>query len=745
MKYFFAFGFSLLALFSCESNKSLSLKYGQIITQSVSLKQDSFRINGTDSLNQPVLTIEGENIIVDFNGAVLTGSNDKEWPNEFYGLGILIKGKNITLKNAKVHGFKVAVMAQGVDSLNIIDCDFSYNYRQKLKSIREREDMSDWLSYHQNDKDEWLRYGMGIYMKNCDHAIVKNVHITGGQNGLMMMQCDSGLIYNNEINFNSGIGIGMYRSNRNRIMHNKLDWNVRGYSHGFYSRGQDSAGILVYEQSNENVFAYNSATHSGDGFFLWAGQTTMDTGEGGCNDNLIYGNDFSHAPTNGIEVTFSSNTIANNILNECRYGLWGGYSWKSTIFFNEIKDCEYGIAIEHGQNNTIEGNQIENTGVGIQLWEREKQPEDWGYAKKKDVSNKNHFIHTNYISNTDFPIQINSSDSITVDENYFSDFEKLLELKKENSNFSFTKNSVYQEINWGDATSMKNENNQLLEKEIPDAKNIMHVSIPVIFDPGIIEDGLNAILPETHPRGRQYILIDEWGPYNFKYPIIWLRDIQDNQYTFLLLGPQGNWKSVGGTGLKGFGPKTGTFPATIVAQKDPESDEISLELEFIGEAITDQFGMHYKKGTIFPFSFFRYEKTLNWNVQWHEYNEENEPLSNYESFKNLKSQIPQKVVTTTDLAYSWWGSPGNDINPDKFATFASTTFEIESGKYKIQITSDDGMKFFVDGDLLIDHWDIHVPATDEVIVELGGGHTFEIEHFEGGGFATLSFLMTKIR
>ena len=91
----------------------------------------------------------------------------------------------------------------------------------------------------------------------------------------MMMECNDGLFYNNEINFNSGIGMGLYRSNRNRIMHNKLDWNVRGYSHGFYSRGQDSAGILVYEQSNENIFAHNSATHSGDGFFLWAGQTTM--------------------------------------------------------------------------------------------------------------------------------------------------------------------------------------------------------------------------------------------------------------------------------------------------------------------------------------------------------------------------------------------------------------------------------------------------------------------------------------
>ena len=35
----------------------------------------------------------------------------------------------------------------------------------------------------------------------------------------------------------------------------------------------------------------------------------MDTGQGGCNDNLLYGNDFSHAPTNGIEATFSRNAF----------------------------------------------------------------------------------------------------------------------------------------------------------------------------------------------------------------------------------------------------------------------------------------------------------------------------------------------------------------------------------------------------------------------------------------------------
>ena len=333
-------------LFSCKNQQQVSLQSGLILTESTVIQQDTFHLNGTDSLNQPVLTIEGENITVDFNGAVLAGSSDIEWPDGFYGTAILIKGKNITLKNATVRGFKVAIMAEGVDSLRLLDCDFSYNYRPRLKSYREREDFSDWLSFHQNDKDEWLRYGAAVYLKNCDHALVRGVTVTGGMNGLMLTGCSDGLFYNNNIHFNSGVGIGLYRSSRNRVMHNRLDWNVRGYSHGFYQRGQDSAAILVYEQSNENTFAYNAATHSGDGFFLWAGQTTMDTGEGGCNDNLLYRNDFSHAPTNGVEVTFSRNKIIGNKLDSCTYGIWGGYSYESVMMANHIAGCKYGIAIE---------------------------------------------------------------------------------------------------------------------------------------------------------------------------------------------------------------------------------------------------------------------------------------------------------------------------------------------------------------------------------------------------------------
>src|SRR5207244_5418079 len=132
-------------------------------------------------------------------------------------------------------------------------------------------------------------------------------------------------IRDNNFSFNSGLGIGLYRSSDDTIIHNEVDYNVRGYSHRFFTRGQDSADLLLFEQSSRNVVALNSLTHGGDGVFLWAGQTAMDSGTGGANDNLFYGNDVSYATANGVEATCSRNENIANPAWGSEYGLAGRY------------------------------------------------------------------------------------------------------------------------------------------------------------------------------------------------------------------------------------------------------------------------------------------------------------------------------------------------------------------------------------------------------------------------------------
>ena len=163
-----------------------------------------------------VIIIEGKNIVLDLAGVLLDGAGNKSSfaPNQFTGIAIVIKpgSSHITIKNATIKGYKIGIKADSVEALTIDNCDLSYNYRDALKSNFEKENEDDWMSFHQNEKDEWMRYGAGIYIKNCKGATITNNTVTNGQCGLMLTTCNDALVTDNNFSFNSGIGIGLYKS-----------------------------------------------------------------------------------------------------------------------------------------------------------------------------------------------------------------------------------------------------------------------------------------------------------------------------------------------------------------------------------------------------------------------------------------------------------------------------------------------------------------------------------------------------
>ncbi|MBL0202479.1 MAG: right-handed parallel beta-helix repeat-containing protein [Chitinophagaceae bacterium] len=700
------------------ANPPVELKPGMIITSSLQVKRAIYQINGYDSLNRPVIFIKGDNITVDFNNALLQGSIDKQLPNSFYGLAILIRGNNITLKNAKISGYKVAVMAEGCKNLTIENADFSYNYRQQLQSTWLHEDVSDWMSYHHNENDEWLRYGAGIYLKDCNNSIIKNNTITGGQCALMMMRCNDGEITDNDFSFNSAIGIGMYRSSRNNILHNKLDFNVRGYSHGFYNRGQDSAGILIFEQCNDNVFAYNSVTHGGDGFFLWAGQTTMDTGAGGCNNNYVYKNDFSYAPTNGVEITFSKNNILENIIKECDHGIWGGYSWNTSIYGNQFYKNRIGIAIEHGQHINISGNTFDsNKQAAIKIWARNSQPADWGYAQKRNTKSMNYSFWQNRFKNENTAFDLTLTNGLTLYKNTY-----------ENTKTEIKKDSSVQKL----------------------VINPADVFDSVGDIPPIIESWQKKDIPVTSfAKGRKQIRITEWGPYDNRYPILFLKKIDSNQvYYFDVLGPKGKWKIQNSKDLTNISINEGSFPAALTAKQ--AGTDVQLNLSFTGEAFTDQFGKKQGANTIHTFSFRDFQPNINWSVNWYSWDSAHNPNKNYDQFKTVYNNTPVRSEQATKIDYTWWGAIGKNLPADSFAIAATGVLEVEKGLYELHVTADDLVKVFVDDKLMIDFWDVSRYKYDEdthhtATVNLNGKHTIRIEQVENSGYATLIFKLIPLK
>ncbi|HEV7329525.1 MAG TPA: right-handed parallel beta-helix repeat-containing protein [Flavisolibacter sp.] len=692
------------------------LKRGMAISKSVKISKRTYALNGFDNLNKGVIIIKGDNITVDFNKAVLQGSNGKKTPDEFYGVAVLITGgRNITIKNLTAKGYKVALIARNVDGLKIENCDFSYNYRKRLNSTQEKEDISDWMNYHRNENDEWLRYGAAIYLRNCNNAIISGNKVTGGQNALMMTACNRGTIYNNDFSYNSGIGIGFYRSSGNKILHNRVNFNVRGYSHGVYNRGQDSAGFLVYEQSSNNLFYKNSATHSGDGFFLWAGQTTMDTGKGGCNDNQILYNDFSYAPTNGIEVTFSRNSIANNRIFECDHGIWGGYSYQTGIADNQFRDNRIAIAIEHGQHNEITGNTFIRNKEAIRLWARPQQPADWGYAKHRDTRSVGIVIGTNNFSRNGTVFNLQRSDSLYVFDNTLSDNDNLYQIDSTVTNIDSAPRRVFDTA-------------------------AVDYSLP---------NGMDAFKGNGRLAGRKNIRMTTWGPYDFRYPLLWHTNPVDtgNVLTFDVLGPKGKWKILSAKGVGAFKAGADSFPSSIsFDRKAGEKQDIEIIAEYRGPAFTDVFGKKVAAGKPYRFYFRKFFQPVAFTINWYAFDSTNNPLEERFSPGIRK---PFKTEQTNKLDYAWWGGiKTTDSTFKQFLTVAEGTAFFDKGLYEIAVTWDDAVRVYIDGRRVLDQWDPAIHTFDEapnkkIRLSLGGKHTFRVEHVELGGFATLALKIVK--
>lgn len=730
------------------------LDYG-LITKSVTIaKGDYFLPARSDENGEPVLTIKGDGITVDFNHVLMSGSPADADPDKRAGVAVIVEGANVTIKNANIRGYKVGILARNCKNLTIVDSDLSYNWKQHLLSTPDREDLSDWMSYHHNEKNEWLRYGAGVYLQKVDGFEIRNVKITGGQCGLMMRESNHGKVWNNAFNFLSGIGVGMYRSSDNVVMHNKLDWCVRGYSHGVYARGQDSSGILIYEQSNRNVFAYNSATHGGDGFFLWAGQETMDSGKGGCNDNILYGNDFSHSPANGIESTFSRNVFAYNKLHECDHGVWAGYSYDTVIVANEFKDNNNGVSIEHGQNNKIASNVFWGDRNPVHLWMNAKQDPSFAYGKGHDTVSHDYTIDGNVFVRPENGLWLKDTKNVVATRNTFYQPKRLLRLEGATDGL-VVKDGRLLGIPEPSLDIEKQNRWEPADFAAPTYSStwdpLHNVENPgVQFAPKPMPGGQDPFIKPGAIRGRKYMLVDEWGPYDWRSPKLWPRGektIQSGVGDRMLpaksvdlevLGPAGAWRVVGVSPNVVVTPQAGktgdTVNLTYLAGK---VTDVKLELEYVGEATVDFRGVPAPAGSPVKFGFRKMDFPIDWSVKFFKWSEDTDPRTHDEAFKKLIAGDPVKSLHLDKLDYAGFQFDP-EVGKDHFATVAEGVIEAPAGDYTLEVTTDDGCRVWLDDVLIIkDAWKYQGPTLYTAEIKLTGKHRFHVEHFQIDGYAAL--------
>ncbi|MGH7679137.1 MAG: NosD domain-containing protein [Gemmatimonadaceae bacterium] len=693
-------------------------KSGLVITRSTTLRAGTYLLPAPKDSSAALITVRGSDLTVDLTGVQLHGAPIDSDPDSAAGIAILVdSGANITIRGARIRGYKVAILARGTRNLRLHDNNLSFNWKPRLYSLVEHESLVDWLSYHRNEKNEWLRYGAAIYLDGVTRGEIRGNTVHQGMNGLLATRTDSLLVWNNDFSFNSGLGIGLYRSDYNRIMHNRVDYNVRGYSEGFYRRGQDSAGILIYEQSDSNTVAFNSVTHGGDGLFVWAGQHTMDTGQGGVNDNLFFRNDFSWAPTNAMELTFSRNVVIGNRAVGSDYGLWGGYSYGSLIAHNTFERNRVGIAIEHGQDNRILGNTFHRDSTQIWLWANRVEPGDWGYPKQRDTRSRDYIIANNTMSGGRVAFRVADTRDVIITANAVR-ADSMLVIRGDTA-----------DINFDSVSTARIEVDTAPVKPLP--------------------GGYRALPSEYEIWSRSSIIVDEWGPYDWKSPRLWPKDSSTSSpLTLRVLTPlgMGSWRVLRARGAK-VSPMRGGDGDSVVVTPDTAAaiEDWEVTLEYRGRPTRSPRGVSRPANAPYVFGYSRFDPGLTWDVKVYAWDDSTHPVNADSAFTALvRGDKGPPVINRSEqrLDYMWYRPRISGWPEDKYGVAATASVNLPAGAYSIRAIGDDGIRVYVDGRRVIDDWSVHESRVREVPLP-AGKHDLRVEYFQGDGWAELRVEIVK--
>ncbi len=672
-----------------------------------------------DADGNGVVQVAAEGVTVEFEGR-LRGSAAGADPDTYGGTGIRVTGNSVTLRWASVSGFKAGVHATGTKALVIEDCDFSDNFRTRLRSTPRAEDPSDWLWPHANDANEWLAaYGAGLYVEDCDLATIRRVRARGTQNGIILDRVTSSSVSDCDCSFGSGWGLAMWRSSGNTICRNAFDFRIRGYSHGVYNRGQDSAGILMFEQCSLNVIAENSATHCGDGLFAFAGKEALGEAgprqerqwyqELGANRNVIARNDFSYAAAHGLELTFSffNRIVRNRLVGNAICGIWGGYSQQTFIGGNTIESNgsmpsgseRGGINIEHGYANFVYQNTFRDNACGVFLWwDRDPQIAKLPWADANPTAAEENAI----VENT------------------------------------FEGDAVAVELRAVGPTSMIGNRMTRVGAEVDaDPRSTAVLKVIDAIDMGQIPMEEANCIGETRPvgaradlAGRERIIMTEWGPYDWQGPLLRRAEGEAGRHVYELLG------SEDATGAEVDAPEG------IALVRDGRRFE--LRSEGSGKAlpytltVTAGGRTLTRRGALVPAS---------WDVRF--FASANDPREDEAAWrrdgeaKGARCELP-----ALDLRYGS-GGPAEmsrlcpaaaGLPADHFGTIATAQIIFAPGTWRLETASDDGIRVWLDGKLVIDDWTWHPPKTHVHAFVVGAERLIplRVEHFELDGYAILT-------
>lgn len=100
----------------------------------------------------------------------------------------------------------------------------------------------------------------------------------------------------------------------------------------------------------------------------------------------------------------------------------------------------------------------------------------------------------------------------------------------------------------------------------------------------------------------------------------------------------------------------------------------------------------------------------------------------------------------THLDHSWGaGSPAPGVNADQFSARWTRYIDVAPGMYRFTVSTDDGMRVWVDDELIINQWKDQSPTTYTAQKSLGPGHHLvRVEYYENYGIAVAKLSWAQV-
>ncbi len=103
-------------------------------------------------------------------------------------------------------------------------------------------------------------------------------------------------------------------------------------------------------------------------------------------------------------------------------------------------------------------------------------------------------------------------------------------------------------------------------------------------------------------------------------------------------------------------------------------------------------------------------------------------------------------TTYSAVNFNWgWGPPAPGLPNQNWSASFNTNPNLAAGTYRVQVTADDGVRVYINGQIVIDQWQVQSARTFTQDVYLSGGAmNITVNYFQAEGVAQLNYAMWRL-